>query len=285
MKKNEDITTSDISDLLQTYLEKINRFPLLTKEGEIELAKKIKEGDKESRTKSRDEFIKANLRFVVSVANKYVKRNGNLDLMDLIQEGNDGLMRAVDGFDYRRGFKFSTYAIKAIKRAINKFLNEQSRIIRIPDYMIKIIYEYNQIKNQLSQDLEREPSPEEIAAEMGISVKRARYIIEISQNTISLETPIGNENDSLTLNDSIEDEKGLELVQSVVPRLSANQIIKNLQPREQEVLIMRFGLDGANKCTLQKIGNEFELTRECIRQIEFKALKKIRQKVKQENKQ
>ncbi len=264
------------SDSVQMYLREIGKTPLLTRDEEKELAKKIEKVDIEARNK----LIQANLRLVVSIAKRYVGRSPNLTLLDLIQEGNIGLARAVDKFDYRRGFKFSTYATWWIRQAITRALADQSRTIRIPVHMVETISKYAQVKRQLFQDLGREPLPEEIAAEMGVDVEKVRHIIKISQDTIPFETPVGDEDEGSTLGDFIEDEKGITPVQSAALRLLGDQIkeiINDLQPREQKILRMRFGLDDGITHTLEEVGNEFGVTRERIRQIEFKALEKIRQ--------
>ncbi len=264
------------SDSVQMYLREIGKTPLLTRDEEKELAKKIEKVDIEARNK----LIQANLRLVVSIAKRYVGRSPNLTLLDLIQEGNIGLARAVDKFDYRRGFKFSTYATWWIRQAITRALADQSRTIRIPVHMVETISKYAQIKRRLFQDLGREPLPEEIASEMGVDVEKVRHIIKISQDTIPFETPVGDEDEGSTLGDFIEDEKGITPVQSAALRLLGDQIkeiINDLQPREQKILRMRFGLDDGITHTLEEVGNEFGVTRERIRQIEFKALEKIRQ--------
>ncbi len=264
------------SDSVQMYLREIGKTPLLTRDEEKELAKKIEKVDIEARNK----LIQANLRLVVSIAKRYVGRSPNLTLLDLIQEGNIGLARAVDKFDYRRGFKFSTYATWWIRQAITRALADQSRTIRIPVHMVETISKYAQVKRRLFQDLGREPLPEEIASEMGVDVEKVRHIIKISQDTIPFETPVGDEDEGSTLGDFIEDEKGITPVQSAALRLLGDQIkeiINDLQPREQKILRMRFGLDDGITHTLEEVGNEFGVTRERIRQIEFKALEKIRQ--------
>jgi len=264
------------SDSVQMYLREIGRTPLLKGEEEKELAKRVEKGDFEARNK----LIQANLRLVVSIAKRYVGRSPNLTLLDLIQEGNIGLARAVDKFDYRRGFKFSTYATWWIRQAITRALADQSRTIRIPVHMVETISKFTQVKRRLLQDLGREPLAEEIAAEMGIDVEKVRHVIKISQETISFEAPVGNDEDDSSLGDFIEDEKGITPVQSASLRLLGDQIreiISDLQPREQKILKMRFGLEDGVTHTLEEVGNEFGVTRERIRQIEFKALEKIRQ--------
>ena len=264
------------SDSVQMYLKEIGKTPLLSGNEEKELSKKIEKGDIEARNK----LIQANLRLVVSIAKRYVGRSPNLTLLDLIQEGNLGLARAVDKFDYRRGFKFSTYATWWIRQAITRALADQSRTIRIPVHMVETISKFTQIKRRLLQDLGREPLPEEIASEMGVDIDKVRHIIKISQETISFEAPIGDEDDESSLGDFIEDEKGITPSQAAALRLlgdQINEIVADLQPREQKILKMRFGLDDGVTHTLEEVGNEFGITRERIRQIEFKALEKIRQ--------
>ncbi|MBI4919942.1 sigma-70 family RNA polymerase sigma factor [Candidatus Azambacteria bacterium] len=265
-----------VSNSVQMYLREIGKTALLTGDEEKELAKKIEKGDVEARNR----LIQANLRLVVSIAKRYVGRSPNLTLLDLIQEGNMGLARAVDKFDYRRGFKFSTYATWWIRQAITRALADQSRTIRIPVHMVETISKYTQIKRRLLQDLGREPLPEEVATEMGVEVEKVRHIIKISQDTIPFEAPVGDEEEGSTLGDFIEDEKGITPIQSASLRLLGDQIkeiIDDLQPREQKILKMRFGLEDGVTHTLEEVGNEFGVTRERIRQIEFKALEKIRQ--------
>lgn len=264
------------SDSVQLYLREIGRYPLLTQEEEIELAKRIVKGDEAAREK----LIQSNLRLVVSIAKKYIGRSPNLGLLDLIQEGNIGLFRAVEKFDYRKGYKFSTYATWWIKQAITRALADYARTIRIPVHMVETINKYSQVVRRMVQDLGREPLPEEIAAEMGIPVEKIREIQKISQDTISLEIPIGDEDEDTLLADFIPDEE------SVTPQTSAarrilrdhlNEIINELTPREQKILEMRFGLKDGVTHTLEEIGEVFGITRERIRQIEAKALDKIRQ--------
>jgi len=270
-KKKFDI--SDISsDSVQMYLREIGKVPLLKTEEEIILAKKSEHGDVESKQK----LIEANLRLVVSIAKRFTGKS--LSLLDLIQEGNIGLFRAVEKFDYRRGYKFSTYATWWIRQAITRALADQSRTIRIPVHMVETINKFKQVERQLIQDLGREPLPEEIAAEMGQPLDKVLHIIKISQDTISIETSVGDDDEDSTLEDFIED------VKTVTPdRIAALQllrdyvqdIIKDLTPREQKILEMRFGLTDGVAHTLEEVGQEFDVTRERIRQIEAKALEKI----------
>ena len=263
------------ADSVQMYLREIGRVPLLSAEEEVILAKGKDKGD----PKSKQQLIEANLRLVVSIAKKYVGRGG-LTLLDLIQEGNIGLFRAVEKFDYRRGYKFSTYATWWIRQAITRALADQSRTIRIPVHMVETINKFMQVSRRLVQDLGREPLPEEISAEMGLPVDKVRHIIKINQDTVSLETTVGDDEDDSTLGDFIED------VKTVAPSVSAGRqllrghvekVLKFLLPREQKILEMRFGLIDGVAHTLEEVGQEFGVTRERIRQIEAKALEKIRE--------
>ncbi|MBI5621743.1 sigma-70 family RNA polymerase sigma factor [Candidatus Falkowbacteria bacterium] len=269
------IDLSEISaDSIQMYLREIGKVSLLTAEEEVALAKRKEKNDKEASKR----LIEANLRLVVSIAKKFVGKS--LSLADLIQEGNIGLFRAVEKFEYRKGYKFSTYATWWIRQAITRALADQSRTIRIPVHMVETINKFQQIERQLIQDLGREPLPEEIAAEMGEELDKVRHIIKISQDTISLETSVGDDgDDDSTLEDFIED------VRSVTPDRAAalqllrdyvKDIIRDLSPREQKILEMRFGLGDGVSHTLEEVGKEFDVTRERIRQIEAKALEKIR---------
>ena len=263
-------------DSVQMYLKEIGRTDLLSGDEEVELAKRVEKGDEEAREK----LIKANLRLVVSIAKRYVGRSPNLSLLDLIQEGNIGLFRAADKFDYRRGYKFSTYATWWIRQAIARALADQSRTIRIPVHMVETISKYTQVKRRLLQDLGREAMPEEIAAEMGVEVDKIRYIIKISQDTVSLEAPVGEEEEDSTLGEFIEDEKSVAPSQVAARRLLREwllEILNELSPRERKILDMRFGLTDGITHTLEEVGKEFNVTRERIRQIEAKALQKIRE--------
>jgi len=266
----------DDVDSVQMYLKEIGKTELLSSEQEIELAKRIEKGDEEAREK----LIKSNLRLVVSIAKRYVGRSPNLTLLDLIQEGNIGLFRAADKFDYHRGYKFSTYATWWIRQAITRALADQSRTIRIPVHMVETISKYTQVKRRLLQDLGREPMPEEIAAEMGVEVDKVRYIQKISQDTVSLESPVGEDEEDSTLGEFIEDEKSVAPSQIAARRLLRDwliQILDDLSPRERKILDMRFGLTDDITHTLEEVGKEFRVTRERIRQIEAKALQKIRE--------
>jgi RNA polymerase primary sigma factor len=263
-------------DSVQSYLREIGRVPFLTAEEEKDLARRIEEGDEEARKK----LALANLRLVVSIAKRYVGRSPNLTLLDLIQEGNIGLFKAVERFDYRKGYKFSTYATWWIRQAVMRALADKARTIRIPVHMVETISRYTQVKRKLVQDLGREPMTEEIASEMGLPVEKIRTIKKISQDIVSLEAPVEeNDDESSLLGEFVKDEKqispkataGRELLRK---RISA--IIENLSPREQKILKMRFGLEDGVMHTLEEVGAEFGVTRERIRQIEAKALEKIR---------
>lgn len=264
---------SDISaDSIQMYLREIGKVPLLTAEEEIALAKRKEKSDEEAKKR----LIEANLRLVVSIAKKFTGKR--LSLLDLIQEGNIGLFRAVEKFEYRKGYKFSTYATWWIRQAITRALADQSRTIRIPVHMVETINKFQQIERQLIQDLGREPMPEEIAAEMGEPIEKIRHIIKISQDTISLETSVGEDEEDSTLEDFIEDVKNITPDRAAALQLLkdyVHDVIQTLTPREQKILEMRFGLIDGVAHTLEEVGNEFGVTRERIRQIEAKALEKI----------
>ena len=264
------------SDSVQLYLREIGRYPLLKQVEEVELAKKILKGDEAAKQR----LIQSNLRLVVSIAKKYIGRSPNLTLLDLIQEGNIGLFRAVEKFDYKRGFKFSTYATWWIRQAITRALADQARTIRIPVHMVETINQYQQVVRRLVQDLGREPLPEEIAAEMAIDVAKVRHIQKISQDTVSLEVPIGDEDEDSVLADFVPDEDSITPQMSTARRIlqdHLNEIINELTPREQKILEMRFGLKDGVTHTLEEVGVVFGVTRERIRQIEAKALDRIRQ--------
>ncbi|MFA6306799.1 MAG: sigma-70 family RNA polymerase sigma factor [Patescibacteria group bacterium] len=271
-KKKFDI--SELSaDSIQMYLREIGKVPLLSGEEEIELAKRKEKGDKEAEKK----IIEANLRLVVSIAKKFTGSK-SLSLLDLIQEGNIGLFRAVEKFEYRRGYKFSTYATWWIRQAITRALADQSRTIRIPVHMVETINKFQQVQRQLIQDLGREPLPEEIAAEMGEDIDKVRHVIKISQDTISLETSIGDDDEDSTLEDFIEDVKNVTPERAAALQLLKDyvkEVIIELTPREQKILEMRFGLVDGVAHTLEEVGREFDVTRERIRQIEAKALERI----------
>ncbi|OGD38901.1 RNA polymerase sigma factor RpoD [Candidatus Azambacteria bacterium RIFCSPLOWO2_01_FULL_37_9] len=263
-------------DSVQMYLREIGKISLINAEEERELAKRIEGGDEEARKK----MTQANLRLVVSIAKRYIGRSPHLTLLDLIQEGNIGLFKAVEKFDYRRGFKFSTYATWWIRQAITRALADQARTIRIPVHMVETISKYTQIKRRMLQDLGREPLSEEVAAEMGIEVEKVRHIQKIAQETISLETPVGDDDEDSAIGEFIEDEKEIMPHQAAARHILKDQIggiLNDLSPREQKILRLRFGLDDGVTHTLEEVGKEFGVTRERIRQIEAKALMKIRQ--------
>ena len=265
----------DVPDAVQMYLKEIGKTPLLNKDEERELAKRAEKGDEEARQR----LMKANLRLVVSIAKRYVNRTPHLSILDLIQEGNIGLSRAVEKFDYRRRFKFSTYATWWIRQAITRALADQSRTVRIPVHMVETISKYTQVRRQLIQELGRDPLAEEIAAEMGVDVDKVRHIQKISQEVLSIETPIGDEEDS-TLSDFIPDERNAtpsQLTARAMLRDLIREIMIDLTEREQQILKMRFGLDDGISHTLEEVGKAFGVTRERIRQIEAKALEKIRE--------
>jgi len=260
-------------DSIQLYLREIGKVPLLTGEQEVTLAKLKTQGDYEATQK----IIAANLRLVVSIAKKFVGKS--LHLLDLIQEGNIGLFRAVEKFDYRKGYKFSTYATWWIRQAITRALADQSRTIRIPVHMVETINRFTQINRRLLQDLGRDPTAEEIAAEMGETVDKVKNIMKISQDIISLDTSVGDDDDDSTLEDFIEDVKNISPEQAARLELLKDyvrEIINELSPREQKILEMRFGLVDGVAHTLEEVGQEFNVTRERIRQIEAKALEKLK---------
>ncbi|MGN1407541.1 RNA polymerase sigma factor RpoD [Lactobacillus sp.] len=261
-----------MNDPVRMYLKEIGRVNLLSSEEEVALAKRIEAGDEEAK----QELAEANLRLVVSIAKRYVGRGMNF--LDLIQEGNMGLMKAVDKFDYRLGYKFSTYATWWIRQAITRAIADQARTIRIPVHMVETINKLIRIQRQLLQDLGRDPEPEEIAAEMDITTKKVREILKISQEPVSLETPIGEEDDS-HLGDFIEDKDAMSPEQHAANEMLKEQlseVLSTLSEREADVLRLRFGLDDGKTRTLEEVGQHFDVTRERIRQIEAKALRKLR---------
>ena len=270
-----DISVPDgvsIEDPVRMYLKEIGKVPLLSAEEEIELAKRMEEGDEQAKQK----LAEANLRLVVSIAKRYVGRG--MLFLDLIQEGNLGLIKAVEKFDYRKGYKFSTYATWWIRQAITRAIADQARTIRIPVHMVETINKLIRVSRQLLQELGREPTPEEIAAEMNMPVDRVREILKISQEPVSLETPIGEEEDS-HLGDFIQDDNVPVPSDAAAFTLLKEQLVEvlgTLTEREQKVLRLRFGLDDGRARTLEEVGKEFNVTRERIRQIEAKALRKLR---------
>ena len=270
-----DISVPDgvsIEDPVRMYLKEIGKVPLLSAEEEIELAKRMEEGDEQAKQK----LAEANLRLVVSIAKRYVGRG--MLFLDLIQEGNLGLIKAVEKFDYRKGYKFSTYATWWIRQAITRAIADQARTIRIPVHMVETINKLIRVSRQLLQELGREPQPEEIAEVMDIPVERVREILKISQEPVSLETPIGEEEDS-HLGDFIPDDNMPVPADAAAFTLLKEQLVEvlsTLTDREQKVLRLRFGLDDGRARTLEEVGKEFNVTRERIRQIEAKALRKLR---------
>ncbi len=263
-------------DSIQMYLREIGQYPLLSAHEERVLAKRIVEGDEEARNL----LARANLRLVVSIAKKYVGRSPDLTLLDLIQEGNLGLFKAVDKFDFTKGFKFSTYATWWIRQAITRALADQSRTIRIPVHMVETMAKYKQVSRRLAQDLGRDPMPEEVATEMGVEVEKIYQIEKISQDTISLELPVGDDDDRSSLSDFIADDKIISPDQEVAHSILTDQIteiLDTLSEKERKILEMRHGLLDGTYHTLEEVGKEFGVTRERIRQIEAKALEKIRQ--------
>ncbi len=263
-------------DSIQIYLREIGQYPLLTASEERELAKRIEKGDGEAR----NILARSNLRLVVSIAKKYVGRSPDLTLLDLIQEGNIGLFRAVDKFDWKKGYKFSTYATWWIRQAITRALADQSRTIRIPVHMVETIAKYKQVSRRLAQALGRDPQPEEVAIEMGVEPEKIYQIEKINQDTLSLENPIGGDDDEKsTLGDFIADDKIPSPIQESSERILAEQvraILEDLSPKERKILEMRHGLADGIYHTLEEVGRRFGVTRERIRQIEAKALEKIR---------
>ena len=273
--ENLDLSIPDgisIEDPVRMYLKEIGKVPLLSAEEEIELAKRMENGDQEAKKR----LAEANLRLVVSIAKRYVGRG--MLFLDLIQEGNLGLIKAVEKFDYRKGYKFSTYATWWIRQAITRAIADQARTIRIPVHMVETINKLIRVSRQLLQELGREPTPEEISEEMGMPVDRVREILKISQEPVSLETPIGEEEDS-HLGDFIQDDNvpvPAEAASFTLLREQLVEVLGTLTEREQKVLRLRFGLDDGRARTLEEVGKEFNVTRERIRQIEAKALRKLR---------
>ncbi len=261
-----------LDDPVKMYLKDIGRVPLLTAEEEVDLARRMQSDDRAARKR----LSEANLRLVVSIAKRYVGRG--MLFLDLIQEGNMGLMKAVEKFDYEKGFKFSTYATWWIRQSITRAIADQARTIRIPVHMVETINKLTRVQRLLLQELGREPNPTEIAEKMGVSEERVREIQKIAQDPVSLETPIGEEEDS-HLGDFIEDEKTMTPTDSVTFSMLKEQllgVLDTLTPREEKVLRLRYGLDDGRSRTLEEVGREFNVTRERIRQIEAKALRKLR---------
>ncbi|MBP6930116.1 RNA polymerase sigma factor RpoD [Patescibacteria group bacterium] len=263
---------ADISDdSVRMYLREIGRVPLLTAREEVMIAKAAASGDKRAKKK----LAEANLRLVVSIAKKYIGRG--LTLLDLVQEGNTGLLRAVEKFDWRKGYKFSTYATWWIRQAITRAIADHARTIRIPVHMVETINRLIRVQRQLVQELGRDPLPEEIAAEMGLAIEKVEHILKISQETVSLESPVGEEEDS-KLGDFLEDKESMTPEESTVYQLMRSHVgefLDFLSPREQKILRMRFGIGDGRNHTLEEVGKEFGVTRERIRQIEAKALQKL----------
>ena len=271
---NDEELTKDINinDPVRMYLKEIGRISLLSPEEELNLSERINENDEEAKRL----LAESNLRLVVSIAKRYVGRG--LLFLDLIQEGNIGLMKAVDKFDSTRGYKFSTYATWWIRQAITRALADQARTIRVPVHMVETINKIVRVQRQMTLDLGREPSDEELAKKMNITVEKVREVIKISQDPVSLETPIGEEDDS-HLGDFLKDESSLspeEYTENEILKEEIKQVLMSLQPREQEVLELRFGLIDGTCHTLEEVGKKFNVTRERIRQIEAKALRKLR---------
>ncbi len=276
--QNEDLSVPEgigIDDPVRMYLKEIGKVPLLTAEEEVEIAKQMEKGG-EAAEIARKKLAEANLRLVVSIAKRYVGRG--MLFLDLIQEGNLGLIKAVEKFDYTKGYKFSTYATWWIRQAITRAIADQARTIRIPVHMVETINKLIRVSRQLLQEKGREPLPEEVAAAMDISVEKVREIIKIAQEPVSLETPIGEEEDS-HLGDFIQDEDAPPPAEAASFTLMKEQLAKvlnTLTPREKKVLSLRFGLEDGRQRTLEEVGQEFNVTRERIRQIEAKALRKLR---------
>jgi len=263
-------------DLIQTYLKEIAKTPVLTHEEEVVLAKRIEKGDEKAKKK----LWQANLRLVVSIAKKYIGKSRTLTFLDLIQEGNVGLYRAIEKFDWRRGYKFSTYATWWIRQAITRALASQGRVIRIPVHMVELLTKYNEVKKRLAQELGREPLNEEIAQEMKVEVEQVNRLSEIVHEAVSLETPVGDSDEESILLDFIKDEKtplpSIEAARNLLKE-RLKEVLSELTPREKKILSMRFGLEDGVSHTLEEVGKEFGVTRERIRQIELRALEKIRQ--------
>ena len=274
--ENEVQKIGAVEDPVRLYLREIGRIKLLSTAEEIELAKKIVEGESKAAAIAKRKLVQANLRLVVSIAKKYVGRG--MLFLDLIQEGNLGLIRAAEKFDHERGFKFSTYATWWIRQAITRAIADQARTIRIPVHMVETINKLKKVTRRLAQELSRKPTEEELAVEMGVSIPKLREIVKIAQEPLSLETPIGKEEDS-RLGDFIEDtaaDAPIKTVASELLREDLAEVLCTLSPRERDVLRLRFGMDDGRQRTLEEVGQLFGVTRERIRQIEAKALRKLR---------
>jgi len=271
-KELSDIKGIGVDDTVRMYLREIGKFPLLTSEEEVVLAKRVKVGE----IRAKHKLVNSNLRLVVSIAKKYTGRG--MLFLDLVQEGNLGLIRAVEKFDYRKGYKFSTYATWWIRQAITRAIADQARTIRIPVHMIETMNKFKRTERRLEQALERTPTSEEIAREMGIEPEKAKEIVKISQDTTSIETPVGKEEDS-RLKEFIPDESSqspFEFASHELLKGQLEEVLETLNPRERKVLELRFGLRDGRTRTLEEVGKEFGVTRERIRQIEAKALRKLR---------
>lgn len=276
VNENEQQKVGAVEDPVRLYLREIGRIKLLSTAEEIELAKKIVEGESKAAAIAKRKLVQANLRLVVSIAKKYVGRG--MLFLDLIQEGNLGLIRAAEKFDHERGFKFSTYATWWIRQAITRAIADQARTIRIPVHMVETINKLKKVTRRLAQELSRKPTEEELAVEMGVSIPKLREIVKIAQEPLSLETPIGKEEDS-RLGDFIEDKEAdapIKTVASELLREDLAEVLCTLSPRERDVLRLRFGMDDGRQRTLEEVGQLFGVTRERIRQIEAKALRKLR---------
>ena len=278
-KDLEEVLTSlpeeELTDAIQIYLRKISEIPLLTAEEEKNLSRLIEKGDESAKRR----MMEGNLRLVVSIAKRYIGRSRNLSFMDLIQEGNIGLAKAVEKFDWKKGFKFSTYATWWIRQAITRALADYSRTIRIPVHMVELLAKYTQTKRELQEELTREPLIEEIATEMGLEIEKVKILQRIAQETISLETPIIGSDRETTIGDFVKDAKNLtpdQIAARKVLREHIKEILDSLTERERKILIMRFGLEDGITHTLEEVGETFGVTRERIRQIEAKALEKIK---------
>jgi len=266
-------------DSIQNYLREIGKYPLLNFKEEKDLAKRVEKGDKSARNK----LVRSNLRLVVSIAKKYIGRTAHLTFLDLIQEGNLGLFKAVEKYDWRKGFRFSTYATWWIRQSITRAIADQARTVRLPVHIVESLSKYNKIKRRLLQELGREPLAEEISAEMQEEIRKVKNLEQVSQGTISLEQPIGEEEQEGTIEEFIEDKKTTpptETTSLSILREQIKEILQDLTPREQKILKMRFGLDDGIPHTLEEVGQEFNVTRERIRQIQQRALEKIKENKK-----